>query len=182
LGVSIGLEEHREREPAGGQLYAALAALSAACVALLVYVLPPTRAGFHSAILPALNAGLNSAAGLCLLLGYRFIRRRQLVAHRQTMLFAFGLSALFLVFYLVHHAQVGSVPYAGPEAWRSVYYAILLPHVVLAAAVVPLALITIRRGLKDLRPKHRRLARITLPIWLFVSLSGVVVYWMVYRL
>lgn len=168
--------------PAPGWLYPALAAASVACVALLVYGLPPSRPDFGASALPALNAGLNSAAAVCLVVGYRFIRRGQIQAHRRAMLFAFALSAIFLVFYLVHHAQAGSVRYIGPPELRAVYFAILVPHVVLAAAVVPLALLTIFRGLKDRRPQHRRIAKITLPIWLFVSVSGVIVYLMVYRL
>ena len=177
MGMSIELG----REPAPGWLYPVLAGASALCVAILVYGLPPLRPDFGSSALPALNAGLNSAAGFCLILGYRFIRRGQIEAHRRTMLFAFALSAIFLVSYLVHHAQAGSVPYVGPPGLRAVYLAILVPHVILAAAVVPLALITIFRGLKDRRPQHRRIAKITLPVWLFVSVSGVIVYLMVYR-
>ncbi len=177
MGLSI------ELEPAPHWLLPALLAASALCVATLVYVLPPLRPDLGgTSALPALNAGLNSAATVCLLIGYRFIRRGQIAAHRRSMLFAFALSAVFLVSYLVHHAQAGSVPYVGPPALRAVYLAILVPHVILAAAVVPLALFTIFRGLKDRRPEHRRIAKITLPIWLFVSVSGVVVYLMVYRL
>jgi uncharacterized membrane protein YozB (DUF420 family) len=175
----MSIELQVERAP--NWLFPALLAASALCVLTLVYGLPPSRPDFAST-LPALNAGLNSAATVCLLVGYRFIRRGQVAAHRRTMLFAFALSAVFLVSYLVHHAQAGSVPYVGPPGLRAVYLAILVPHVILAAAVVPLALFTIFRGLKDRRPEHRRIAKITLPIWLFVSVSGVVVYLMVYRL
>jgi uncharacterized membrane protein YozB (DUF420 family) len=181
LGMSLELSGPAA-EPAPSWLLPVLAAATALCVAILVYALPPSRADFAASILPALNAGLNSAATVCLLFGYRFIRRGQIAAHRRSMLFAFALSAVFLVFYLVHHAQAGSVRYAGPPALRGVYFAILVPHVVLAAAVVPLALLSIFRGLKDQRPRHRRIAKITLPIWLFVSISGVVVYLMVYRM
>ncbi len=158
-----------------------LALSSAACVALLVFGLPPLRAD-AGGTLPALNAGLNLAASVSLVTGYLFIRRGQVLAHRRSMLFAFGLSAVFLVCYLIHHAAVGSVRYIGPPALKALYLAILFPHIALAAAVVPLALVTIFRGLKDRRPAHRRLAKVTLPIWLYVSVSGVVVYLMVYRL
>jgi uncharacterized membrane protein YozB (DUF420 family) len=132
--------------------------------------------------LPTLNAALNSLAGLLLLLGFVFIKQKKIAQHRACMLAAFGVSAAFLVSYLVHHAQVGSVPFQGPAALRPVYFAILVPHVILAAAVVPLALTTIYRGLKGNVVKHRPLARVTLPIWLFVSVSGVVVYLMLYQM
>ena len=98
------------------------------------------------------------------------------------MITAFVLSALFLVGYVVHHAQVGSVPFRGTGASRTVYFSILIPHVVLAASVVPLASITLYRGLRARYDRHRAIARITLPIWLFVSVSGVVVYLMLYQL
>jgi putative membrane protein len=159
-----------------------LLALSAASVLVLVALLPPTRVDIDVTRLPALNAGLNSAAGLCLVMGYVFIRRGNVLAHRRCMLFAFGLSAAFLVSYVIHHAGAGSVPYRGPESLRFLYRVVLVPHVILAAAVVPLALVTIFRGLRDQRRNHRKLARVTLPIWLYVSVSGVAVYWMVYRL
>lgn len=159
-----------------------LLALSAVCVLVLVALLPPTRVDVDVTRLPALNAGLNSAATLCLVVGYLFIRRGNVPAHRRCMLFAFGLSAAFLVSYAIHHAGAGSVPYNGPESLRGLYRLVLVPHVILAAAVVPLALVTIRRGLRDQRQNHRKLARVTLPIWLYVSVSGVAVYWMVYRL
>jgi uncharacterized membrane protein YozB (DUF420 family) len=125
---------------------------------------------------------LNAAASVCLLAGYACIRNRRIAAHRFCMLAALGLSAAFLVSYLVHHARVGSVPFRGAESLRPVYFAILVPHVILAALVPPLALVTIRRGLKDEVAGHRRIAKITLPVWLFVSVSGVAVYWMLYRM
>lgn len=132
--------------------------------------------------LPTLNAILNSVAGVLLVLGFVLIRRKNIAAHRACMLAAFGVSAAFLVSYLVHHARVGSVPFHGPPALKPIYFAILIPHVLLAAAVVPMALVTIARGLKGNIEKHRPLARVTFPVWLFVSVSGVVVYWMLYRL
>lgn len=132
--------------------------------------------------LPTLNASLNAAATLCLIVGFSFIKRGNVAAHRACMLTAFGISCAFLVSYLVHHARVGSVPFRGSESLRPVYFAVLVPHVILAALVPPLALVTLRRGLKDDRPRHRRIAKITLPIWLYVSVSGVAVYWMLYRM
>lgn len=133
-------------------------------------------------VLPTVNAVLNSTAALLLLLGFFFIKQKKVAQHRACMLAAFGVSALFLVCYLVHHAQVGSVPFRGEGALRFVYFAILVPHVLLAMAVVPLALLSISRGLKNQVERHRAIARVTLPIWLFVSVSGVAVYWMLYQM
>jgi putative membrane protein len=132
--------------------------------------------------LPTLNALLNSTAGVLLLLGFVSIKQKKIALHRACMLAAFVVSCVFLVCYVIHHLRVGSVPFRGPAALRPVYFAILIPHVLLAIAVVPLALTTISRGLTGNIAKHRPLARVTLPIWLFVSVSGVVVYWMLYRL
>jgi uncharacterized membrane protein YozB (DUF420 family) len=132
--------------------------------------------------LPTLNALLNSTAGVLLVLGFVSIKRKQVALHRACMLSAFVVSCIFLVCYVIHHLQVGSVPFRGPRALRPVYFAILIPHVLLAITVVPLALTTIARGLKGNLAKHRPLARVTLPIWLFVSVSGVVVYLLLYRL
>ncbi len=133
-------------------------------------------------VLPAVNAILNSIAALLLLLGFVFIKQKKIAQHRACMLGAFGVSTVFLVCYLIHHAQVGSVPFRGSAALRPIYFAILVPHVILAAAVVPLALTTIYRALKGDVAKHKRLARITLPVWLFVSVSGVAVYLMLYQM
>jgi uncharacterized membrane protein YozB (DUF420 family) len=130
--------------------------------------------------LPTLNASLNAICALLLVLGYRHIRARRIEQHRRTMLAAFTVSVLFLVSYLVYHAQVGSRPYTGTGAMRIVYYSILFPHIVLAAAVVPMALLTLRRGLVRDDARHRKIARITYPIWLFVSVTGVIVYAMLY--
>lgn len=132
--------------------------------------------------LPTVNAILNTASALCLVAGYVFIRQRRIEAHRFAMLAAFTLSALFLVSYLIHHARVGSVPFQGTGFMRVVYFAVLIPHVILAATVVPLAIVTIKRGLSGNFPRHRSIARVTLPVWLYVSLSGVIVYLMLYRL
>lgn len=131
-------------------------------------------------ILPAINAALNTTALVLLLFGFFFIRRKNIVAHRRCMLSAFGVSALFLVCYLIHHAQVGSVKYAGSH--KTLYYGILIPHIPLAAAVVPMAIVTIRRGLRGDIEKHRPLARLLLPVWLFVSVSGVAIYFMLYQI
>lgn len=132
--------------------------------------------------LPAINAALNGTAAVLLALGYVLIRRRREAAHRRVMLTAFAMSVLFLACYLVYHYHVGSVRFQGPPGVRRFYLGMLLSHVVLAAAVPFLALATIYLGLNDRRAAHRRLARWTLPIWLYVSLTGVAIYVMLYHL
>lgn len=134
------------------------------------------------AALPHVNAFLNATAAVLLVTGYRFIRAGRREAHKRVMMAAFGVSALFLVSYLVYHSQVGSVRFQGTGAVRSVYLTILVTHSVLAAAVPVLASITLYRAWKGRFDKHRRLARWTLPIWLYVSVTGVIVYWMLYRM
>ncbi|MEX2264942.1 MAG: DUF420 domain-containing protein [Bryobacteraceae bacterium] len=132
--------------------------------------------------LPTVNATLNASAAVLLLWGYRLIRRREIEKHRKVMLTAFGVSAAFLVCYLVYHYNVGSVRFQKTGAIRTVYFGILITHTILAAAVPFLALITLNRALNKRFDKHRRIARWTLPIWLYVSVTGVVVYVMLYRL
>jgi putative membrane protein len=132
--------------------------------------------------LPTVNAILNTASALCLVAGYVFIKQRRIEAHRFAMLAAFTISALFLVSYVIHHARVGSVPFQGTGFTRVIYFAVLIPHVILAAAVVPMAIVTIKRGLGGNFARHRPLARVTLPVWLYVSVSGVIVYLMLYQL
>ena len=132
--------------------------------------------------LPALNATLNGLAALFLLAGYVFIRRRQIGAHRLSMLTAFGCSVAFLASYLYYHSQVGSVRFGGTGAVRTVYFTVLISHTVLAAAVPFLAAVTLFRALKERFDRHRALARWTLPIWLYVSVTGVTIYWMLYRM
>jgi uncharacterized membrane protein YozB (DUF420 family) len=131
--------------------------------------------------LPAVNATLNATATVLLIWAYMLIRRKRIQQHRRVMLSAFGVSIVFLTCYLVYHAQVGSVPYPKDKPLRSLYLAILLTHVLLAATVPFLASITLYRGWKGNYPKHRRIARWTLPIWLYVSVTGVVVYLMLYQ-
>lgn len=132
--------------------------------------------------LPTLNALLNTIATTLLVVGYRHIRAGRIEAHRACMLGAFAVSVAFLISYLIYHAQVGSVPFPGTGWIRYVYFAILIPHILLAAVVPWLALVTLYRGLRMERERHRRLARWTLPIWLFVSVTGVLVYLMLYVL
>lgn len=132
--------------------------------------------------LPAVNAGLNAVAAVLLVIGWVLIRRGRIRAHRAVMLAAFACSILFLASYLVYHAQVGSVGYQGTGLIRTVYFAVLLTHTVLAAAVPFLAVLTLTRAFRRHFPRHRAIARWTLPIWLYVSVTGVVIYWMLYRL
>jgi len=132
--------------------------------------------------LPAVNATLNAATAVLLSVGYVTIRRRWTLAHKTCMLSALGVSAVFLASYVWYHAHAGVKHFAGRGWIRPVYLAILLSHTVLAAAVVPLALTTAYLGLWSRHPTHRRLARWTLPLWLYVSVTGVVVYLLLYRL
>lgn len=132
--------------------------------------------------LPTLNALLNATSAVLLLAGYLAIRRRDAHTHRRLMLAAFAASVLFLVSYVRYHAAVGSVPFRGTGWIRPLYFAVLVPHVLLAAAIVPLALVTLRRAWRGEFHRHKRLAKVTLPLWLYVSMSGVVVYLMLYHL
>lgn len=132
--------------------------------------------------LPALNAALNATSFVLLVTGYVFIRRRERRKHKFCMVSALVVSALFLTSYVIYHLQVGSVPFKGTGWIRTVYFAVLIPHVILAAAIVPPVLITASRGLSAKYDKHRRIARWTLPLWLYVSITGVIVYWMLYQM
>lgn len=132
--------------------------------------------------LPTLNAILNSTSALLLIWGYTLIRRRQFQAHKKVMLAAFTTSTLFLISYLIYHYNVGSVKFQHQGPVRTLYFAILLSHTLLAVAVAPMAILTLYRAMKDQLPKHRALARITLPLWLYVSVTGVIVYLMLYHL
>jgi putative membrane protein len=132
--------------------------------------------------LPAVNATLNGTSAVLLLLGYRFIRRRQVNAHLACMIAAFGVSALFLISYVVYHYHAGSRPFTGQGLIRPVYFFFLITHIVLAAAITPLALLTIYRALVGRFDRHVSIARWTLPLWLYVSVTGVLIYWMLYRM
>ncbi len=132
--------------------------------------------------LPALNAALNAAAAVLLVWGWTLIRRGYKRTHKRVMIAAFVVSCAFLTSYLVYHAQVGTVRFQKPGAIRAVYLSILFTHTVLAAAVPVLAVVTLSRGLAGRFDRHRRIARWTLPVWLYVSVTGVVVYVMLYRL
>jgi len=140
------------------------------------------RGDYEVTALPALNAVLNGTSAILLTVGYLFIRRRKVGAHKTCMLMAFGTSSLFLVSYLIYHYKVGSIPFPGQGGIRPVYFALLISHIILAAVIVPLALTTIYRAWNEQFDKHMLIARRTLPIWLYVSVTGVVVYWMLYWL
>ena len=131
--------------------------------------------------LPAVNATLNATSGVLLVVAYLLIRARRVEPHRRVMIAAFATSSLFLICYLVYHAQVGSVPFTRQGVVRPLYFTILITHVTLAAAVLPLAIVTLSRGLKARYAQHRRIARWTLPIWLYVSVTGVLVYVLLYQ-
>jgi uncharacterized membrane protein YozB (DUF420 family) len=131
---------------------------------------------------PALNAALNATAGVLLLTGHSFIKRGKMPAHRACMIAAFFTSTAFLISYVIYHARVGSVPFQGQGWIRPVYFIILFTHILLAAAIVPLALVTLTRALREQFDRHRRIARWTYPIWLYVSVTGVVIYFLLYHL
>ncbi len=132
--------------------------------------------------LPAVNAGLNLASALLLTLGYLFIRQKAITAHTICMLAACSTSTLFLISYITYHAHHGATHFSGHGIARIFYFFILISHTVLAVLVAPLAATTLARALKGQFPKHVAAARVTLPIWLYVSVTGVVVYWMLYKL
>ena len=173
--------------PTARRVIAFLTVSVIAAVAVVLYAIP--HASPRTVVTPnegpdflaTLNAVLNGSSAIGLVVGYVAIKQKRVALHRAAMVTSFVLSSIFLVTYLAHHAKVGSVPFHGVGWIRSVYFGVLVPHVVLAAVIVPLALITIRRGwLKDI-VNHRRIARRTLPLWLYVSVSGVVLYLMLYR-
>ena len=131
--------------------------------------------------LPAVNASLNALSGLLLLVGYTLIRARRVELHRKVMIAAFVASSLFLVCYVIYHAQVGSVRFTRHGFVRPLYFTILITHVTLAAVVLPLAIVTLSRGLSSRYSLHRRIARWTFPLWMYVSVTGVLVYVLLYQ-
>lgn len=132
--------------------------------------------------LPAVNAALNATSGVFLLVGYVLIKRRQINAHRNAMLGAFVSSTLFLTSYLTYHYHAGSRPFPGEGAIRLVYFVILISHVLLAIVILPLAISTLTKGLRGQYARHKRIAKWTFPIWMYVSVTGVIVYVMLYQL
>ena len=131
--------------------------------------------------LPAINASLNALSGVLLVIGYALMRAKRIDLHRRVMIAAFVTSSLFLISYVAYHAQVGSVRFTRDGIVRPIYFAILISHVTLAAIVLPLAIVTLTRGLKGRYPRHRAIARWTFPIWLYVSVTGVLVYVLLYQ-
>ena len=131
--------------------------------------------------LPALNATLNAISGVLLVIGYALMRAKKIELHRRVMIAAFVTSSLFLVSYLTYHAQVGSVRFTREGFVRPLYFTILITHVTLAAVVLPMAIVTLTRGLKGRYPRHRAIAKWTFPIWLYVSVTGVLVYVLLYQ-
>lgn len=136
----------------------------------------------NDSILPHLNAALNATSFLLLVAAFLQIRRGNVGAHRALMLSALAVSSLFLISYVTYHAQYGSVRFQGQGAVRAVYFVILITHVILAIVIVPLVAVTLKRALGGDFPRHRRIARWTYPLWLYVSVTGVVVYFMLYHL
>jgi len=131
--------------------------------------------------LPAVNATLNALSGVLLLIGFALVRSGRIAAHRRVMIAAFATSSLFLLCYVIYHAQVGSVPFTRQGFVRPLYFVILITHVTLAAVVLPLAIVTLTRGLNGRFRQHRKIARWTFPIWLYVSVTGVLVYVLLYQ-
>ncbi len=134
-----------------------------------------------AAVLPAVNAALNALSAVFIVAGYTCVRRRRLAAHKRCMLTAFALSTLFLVGYLVLRALAGMTRFSGVGWVRPVYFTILTSHTILAAVIVPMVLLTLARALREDKERHVRIARWTLPLWLYVSITGVVIYWLLYH-
>ena len=141
-----------------------------------------SQRAYDVSALPTLNAFLNGTSAVFLTIGYAFIRLKKVTAHMTCMLTAFGVSSLFLISYLIYHYHVGSVLFGGTGWIRPVYFTLLISHIVLAVCIVPLASMTIYRAWTAQFEKHMRIARWTLPLWLYVSVTGVIVYWMLYHL
>ena len=163
-----------------------IAVASVVIITVVGYLLlgPRPHGGVAPAVaaLPLLNASLNATSAVLLTAGFVFIRRRLVGLHRACMVAALGVSTLFLVSYVTYHALAGSRPFGGQGWVRPVYFFVLLTHIGLAAAIVPLALTTVWRAWRADFARHRRIARWTLPLWLYVSVTGVLVYWMLYHL
>lgn len=132
--------------------------------------------------LPALNASLNATSFVLLTTGWFLIKSGRRQAHKWCMIAALAVSAMFLTSYVIYHLNVGSVPFQGTGWIRTVYFAVLIPHIILAAAIVPMVLVTVSRALSSRFDKHKKIARVTVPLWLYVSVTGVVVYWMLYQM
>jgi uncharacterized membrane protein YozB (DUF420 family) len=147
---------------------------------LLLFLLTPSTLGKY-AIFPAINATLNGSSAVLLLIGRNLIMRGRMTAHRAVMITALVSSSLFLTSYLYYHYHVGSVRFQGQGLSRSVYFTILISHTTLAVAILPLVIITLSRALRERFDRHRAIARWTWPLWMYVSVTGVIVYFMLYR-
>ncbi|MBE3595946.1 MAG: DUF420 domain-containing protein [Hydrogenibacillus sp.] len=144
-----------------------------------LFALPKVSAPFDTSFLPPLIAGFNALATVFLLFAYAAIRRRQIETHRRWIFAALASTALFLISYVTYHLTTPSTPYGGSGALKIIYYVLLISHIVLAAVIVPLVLLALFRGLNREDAKHRRIVRYAYPLWLYVSLSGVLVYLMI---
>jgi putative membrane protein len=162
----------------GGAIAAILAISAVASLFLfwLIYIHPAAASSTQYAFLPAMNAVLNGLAATALLIGYTFIRARRIKQHRVSMITAFIFSTLFLVGYIAHHALHGDVRYPLHAAFRTFYLSLLASHIILAVVALPLVLVTFFFSLSGRIPQHRKVARWTFPIWLYVSVTGVVTY------
>lgn len=132
--------------------------------------------------LPALDAGFIAGSGLCLVVGFALIKRGNVGWHRRVMLTATALAALFLVTYAIRWALLGSQPFEGQGVIRLVYFAVLISHIILAVAIIPMVIIALHRACRGDFPRHKRIARFTLPVWLYVAITGWAVYWMLYHM
>jgi len=158
---------------------AAILAISAAATLFLfwlIYIHPAAAASTEYAFLPAVNAALNGLSAVALLIGFTFVKARNVVAHRRAMITAFVFSSLFLVTYILHHALHGDVRYPIHAAFRTPYLLLLASHIILAVIALPLVLVTFFFSLSGRIPQHRRVARWTFPLWLYVSITGVITY------
>ena len=136
----------------------------------------------YEAWLPAFNTTLIVISGIALLLGFFFIKRKNIEAHKRSMLTATAFAGMFLVVYVVRWYLLGSKPFDGEGTIRTFYYVLLTSHIILAIAIVPMVIVTLRRALKENFDKHKAIARFTFPVWLYVAISGWAVYWMLYHL
>lgn len=178
-GLMTNLASASRPKSGTGPAIAAILAISAAATLFLfwlIYIHPAAASSTQFAFLPALNAILNGSAAIALLIGYTFIRAHKIRQHRASMMTAFIFSSLFLVSYILHHALHGDVRYPAHAAWRGVYLPLLASHIILAVVALPLVLVTFFFSLSGRIPQHRKVARWTFPIWLYVSVTGVIVY------
>jgi putative membrane protein len=132
--------------------------------------------------LPAINAGLNGASAVLLISGFIFIRRKQQASHAKCMIGAVICSILFLISYITYHSRAGTTRFLHPEWFRPIYLTLLISHMILAVAIVPLVIITLSRALRERFDRHKLIARWTWPIWIYVSVTGVIVYLLLYRI